>query len=249
MQRQWTNVILASLALLALEHVSAAAEPGQQTATVVDAASRLSLNFLLYLPQEYDMQEKWPLLLFLHGSGERGNDLEKVKVHGPPKLIAAGKHFPMIVVSPQCPSFRRWEMTQLQALLDHLEATCKVDPDRVYVTGLSLGGYGTWQLAANFPDRFAAIAPICGAGEKEYAPRIAHIPTWVFHGGDDAAVPLRGSTELIKAMQKEGGEPKFTFYPLADHDSWTESYNNPELYEWLLTQKRRPHDESTNKEE
>lgn len=228
------------LACLCCVPLVQAAEPGGQAAVEVEAPAAVPLRFLLYLPQDYDAQEKWPLLLFLHGSGERGNDLEKVKIHGPPRLIAEGRQFPMIVVSPQCPNLRRWEMTDLDTLLKYVETTYKVDPDRVYVTGLSMGGFGTWQLAANYPDRFAAIVPICGAGEKDTAASIAHVPTWVFHGGNDGAVPLRGSTEMIKAMQQAGGDPKFTFYPLADHDSWTESYNNPELYEWLLAQRRTP---------
>lgn len=233
-------LVLMLLVVLQSSDSLPAAEPGAQQAIQTDYQAQTGLSFLLYLPEDYDSQEKWPLLLFLHGSGERGHELDKVKVHGPPKLIAEGKQFPMIVVSPQCPQFQRWEMGQLKALLDYMEETYKVDQDRIYVTGLSMGGYGTWQLAVNFPDRFAAIVPICGAGDRDGAKRIAHIPTWAFHGGDDGAVPIRGSTEMIKAMQKAGGDPKFTFYPLADHDSWTESYANPELYEWLLEQKRQP---------
>lgn len=234
--------IVCCLGIIASSCIAVAAEPGEQSPVKVDAAAQVPLNFLLYLPQDYDAQEQWPLLLFLHGSGERGDDLEQVKVHGPPKLIAAGQHFPCIVVSPQCPSFRRWEMTQLDSLLTHVQATYKVDPDRVYVTGLSLGGYGTWALAANYPDRFAAIVPICGAGEKEAASRIAHIPTWVFHGGNDVPVPLMSSAEMVKAIEDAGGNPRFTVYPLVDHDSWTQSYDNPELYDWLLAQRRKPRD-------
>ncbi|MFV0443168.1 MAG: prolyl oligopeptidase family serine peptidase [Planctomycetaceae bacterium] len=234
-------------AVLVMLFASASAfaqEAGQQVSQQVEVAAQLPLQFLLYLPENYDQQEQWPLLLFLHGMGERGSDLKLVKVHGPPKLIAAGKHFPMIVVSPQCPDWRRWEMSDLDTLLRYIESKYKVDSDRVYVSGLSMGGYGTWQLATNYPNRFAAIVPICGAGEAKAASRIAHIPTWVFHGGDDTAVPVRGSTEMIKALQKAGGNPKFTFYPLAGHDSWTEAYNTPELYEWLLAQKRQPRNDT-----
>ena len=227
-------------ALLTLSTSLSAADPGVQVPARVALATTVSCNYLAYLPTDYEAQEKWPVLLFLHGSGERGTDLEKVKVHGPPKLIAGGKQFPFIVIAPQCPRFQRWEMSQLGALLDHVEATLKVDADRTYVTGLSLGGYGTWQLAANFPDRFAAIVPICGGGEPDSAAVISHLPVWNFHGALDRAVPLKASEEMIAALRKAGAEPKFTVYPEAGHDSWTATYENPELYDWLLSQRRRP---------
>src|SRR6185312_8308672 len=124
-----------------------------------------TLKYLIYQPADYDKQDKWPLLLFLHGAGERGDDLELVKKHGPPKLAAEGKDFPFIVVSPQCPKDRWWEPIELVALLDDIGSKYKVDADRIYVTGLSMGGFGTWRLAFYAPDRFAAIAPICGGGE------------------------------------------------------------------------------------
>jgi predicted peptidase len=196
------------------------------------------MGYLISLPKDYEKQEKWPLLLFLHGSGERGDDLELVKVHGPPKLIAAGKEFPFIVVSPQCPKGRWWEPIELVALLDDLAKTYKIDPDRVCVTGLSMGGFGTWRLAAYAPDRFAAIAPICGGGETHWAKQFPHIPCWTFHGAKDAGVKLERSQQMIEALTKAGGTPKLTVYPEAEHDSWTETYNNPELYEWLLDQRR-----------
>jgi predicted peptidase len=129
-------------------------------------------------------------------------------------------------------------MVPLDALIRHVETTYKVEPDRIYVTGLSLGGAGTWQLAANYPDRFAAIAPVCGQAEKDAANVIAHIPTWVFHGGSDAAVPLKFSSGMVKALRDAGGKPKYTIYPVAEHDSWSETYSNPELYDWFLQHRR-----------
>lgn len=217
--------------------------PAAQQPMKVEARLSVTLNFLLHLPQGYDQRDAWPLLLFLHGAGERGDDLELVKVHGPPKLIAAGKDFPFIVVSPQCPEFRSWHALELTALLDHLEQRYKVDEDRIYVTGLSMGGSGTWMLALNYPDRFAAIAPICGRGDPRGAERIAHLPTWVFHGAKDEGVPLEYSTEMVEALKKAGGNPELTVYPDAGHDAWTETYENPGLYEWLLKQKRSPRSE------
>jgi predicted peptidase len=201
---------------------------------------KVEMDYLLALPKGYDKQDAWPLVLFLHGAGERGDNLELVKKHGPPKLIGDGKEFPFIVVSPQCPKDVWWEPIELTALLDQVIKTHKVDEDRIYVTGLSMGGFGTWRLAALTPNRFAAIAPICGGGEEYWARRFSHVPTWAFHGAKDKGVPVERSQKMIDAMKEEGGEPKLTVYPEAEHDSWTETYNNPMFYEWLLAQKRKP---------
>ena len=178
------------------------------------------------------------MILFLHGAGERGDDLEKVKVHGPPKLVEQGQHLPFIVVSPQCPLDDWWLPAQLIDLVDQISAQHRVDPDRIYLTGLSMGGYGTWATAIEYPDRFAAIAPICGGGDPEDVERITHIPTWVFHGAKDPVVPLQRSEVMVDALKERGADVKFTVYPEADHDSWTATYDNPEFYEWLLLQHR-----------
>ena len=213
-------------------------QPGNQKSARLDTQVKVQMDYLLYLPKDYDKQESWPLVLFLHGAGERGDDLELVKVHGPPKLIAEGKDFPFIVVSPQCPKERWWEPIELTALLDQIVKTHKVDEDRICVTGLSMGGFGSWRLAAYTPHRFAAIAPICGGGETYWTRRFPHLPVWVFHGAKDTGVPLERSQEMVDALKKAGGEPKLTVYPEAGHDSWTETYNNPKFYEWLMEQER-----------
>ena len=213
-------------------------KPGEQTAAELNTQVKVHLRYLLYLPKDYQQRESWPLLLFLHGAGERGDDLEVVKKHGPPKLVAAGKDFPFIVVSPQCPKDMSWQPIELTALLDDVAAKYKVDADRVYVTGLSMGGFGSWGLAAYAPDRLAAIAPVCGGGEAFWTKRFAKLPVWAFHGAKDTTVPLERSQTMIDALKKSGGDPKLTIYPDAGHDSWTETYNNPALYEWLLEQKR-----------
>lgn len=212
--------------------------PGEQTSAQLNARVQVQLGYLLYLPRDYDKEKSWPLMLFLHGAGERGDDLELVKKHGPPKLIAAGKDFPFIVVSPQCPKGRWWEPMELVALLDEIGGKYKVDPDRIYVTGLSMGGFGSWRLAAYAPERLAAIAPICGGGETYWTKEFAHLPVWVFHGAKDTGVPLERSQAMVDALKKSGGDPKFTIYPDAGHDSWTAAYDDPELYKWLLAQKR-----------
>ena len=200
-------------------------------------------EYLLYLPEDYAAsQEKWPLILFLHGAGERGNNLKAVEKHGPPKIVKEGKTFPFVIVSPQCPNDEWWssgkQIDTLSALLDHIVAKYRIDKDRIYVTGLSMGGFGTWRLACEYPDRFAAIAPICGKGEPFAARAIPHLPAWVFHGTKDDVVPIQASQEMVDALKKAGGNVEFTIYPEAGHDSWTETYNNPELYDWFLQHKR-----------
>lgn len=202
----------------------------------LDVQVRVQLDYLLSLPDRYRSDgEPSPLLLFLHGAGERGSDLNLVRKHGPPKLIDAGKSFPFIVVAPQCGSDQIWQPYMLTALLDEIIHDHNVDENRVYVTGLSMGGFGTWNLAAYAPKRFAAIAPICGGSERFRAKSIKDIPVWAFHGAKDSAVPLSRSEEMINALRKLNADAKLTVYPDAGHDSWTETYNNPELYKWLLS--------------
>ncbi len=216
---------------------SAVAQETGQQAKELDRATTVKLKYLFSLPKGYDEQESWPVLLFLHGAGERGSDLDLVKKHGPPKLIDAGKDFPFIVVSPQCPGGRWWEAFELAALLDEIEANYKVDKKRIYVTGLSMGGFGTWGLAAYQPNRFAAIAPICGGGEPFTTRLYSHVPTWAFHGDQDNVVPLARSESMVEGLKRANGNVKFTVYPGVGHDSWTETYDNEELYKWLLEHK------------
>lgn len=209
----------------------------------VTITKEVGLSYLLSLPPNYEeTEEKFPLVLFLHGMGERGNDLELIKKHGPPKL-ADEKEFPFILVSPQCPIEPRlanWlvYIDDLMVLVDDIIEKYRIDTKRVYVTGLSMGGYGTWALAKRYPDRFAAIAPICGGGSVEGIEKLKDLPIWVFHGAKDEVVPLSESEVLVEALRKVGGNVKFTIYPDADHDSWTETYENPEFYEWLLSQRK-----------
>lgn len=198
----------------------------------------ISTRYLLYLPEGYATGTgQWPLVLFLHGASERGTDLEMVKRHGPPKLLENGKQFPFILVSPQCPEDETWSPRILDALVHEIEVTYRVDPARKYVTGLSMGGNGTWRLAMARPDRFAAIAPICGWANAKNICTIKTVPVWAFHGKKDRVVPIERSEKLVNALRECGGNVRFTVYPNAEHDSWTETYNNPELYAWLLEQR------------
>ena len=197
------------------------------------------LHYWLYLPSEYESkgEQKWPLLLFLHGSGERGDDLALVTKHGPPKLIAAGKAFPMLVVSPQCPKEKRWNAAELAKLVDELANTYRVDRTRLYVTGLSMGGAGTWSLLSEHPNKFAAAVPICGRVGADAAAKLTNVPLWIVVGAKDRAELVASNKQAAEAIEKAGGQRvKLTVYPDAGHDSWTETYDNPALYEWLLKQ-------------
>lgn len=234
-----SQLVFGLLTLTFLLPVPVVAEDKPAAAQQEKKSEKAKLNYLLYLPPGYEKAEKpLPLILFLHGAGETGSDLKKVKIHGPPKLIEKKKDFEFIVVSPQAPT-RGWKSESLLALLDDVEKQYKVDKDRVYVTGLSMGGYGTWSLAAAAPGRFAAIAPICGGGNPRTAEKLKGLPIWVFHGAKDTAVPLKRSEDMVQALKDAGHEVKFTVYPNAGHDSWTTSYDNPELYKWFLSHKRR----------
>lgn len=197
---------------------------------------------LLYLPEGYDslVAERWPLLLFLHGSGERGEMLDLVKRNGPPRMIEEGRKFPFIVVSPQCPEDQRWEtrIEVLDMLLDEMTSRYRVDTNRIYVTGLSMGGQGTWDLAFAYPARFAAIVPVCGWTRPSQAGLIRDLPVWVFHGAKDDVVPLTQSEEMVNALKALGSPVKFTVYPEAGHDAWTQAYQEAEMWEWLLEQRK-----------
>ena len=218
----------------------AADQSANQAAKTFDKQVLLPVRYeyLLSLPAEYDKQEKWPLVLFLHGSGECGSNLEKVKLHGPPKY-ADKKPYPFILVSPQSPD-DFWHIPSLNALLDEVIATNKVDPDRVYVTGLSLGGGATWHLVAAYPERFAAAAPVCGwKPVVTTAPKIKNIAFWIFHGDKDKAVPLAHSQRMVDALKPLNAEVKFTVYPGVGHDCWNQAYEEPELWTWLLSHTRK----------
>lgn len=217
-------------------------EPGRQVEqsfqSPADPATKL--GYLIYLPEDNTAasgDKKLPLLLFLHGSGERGSNLSLVKKHGPPKLIDSGTRLPFVVVSPQCPAEQRWDAKTLLALLDHVAMKHPVDKDRVYVTGLSMGGSGTWSLIAAEPDRFAAAVPICGRGELPAAERAGRLPVWIVVGDKDRAELVANCREMAAAIQSKGGDVKLSIYSNVGHDSWTSTYAMPELYEWMLRHK------------
>ena len=215
-------------------------KPERQTEQHLERQITVKLDYLSYLPPDYDKQDSWPLMVFLHGAGERGSDLEKVKVHGPPKLIEEGKDLPFIIVSPQCPNDQWWPGLEREviALVDEMIDTYKVDKSRVYLTGLSMGGYGTWAIGCSYPKRFAALVPICGGGRPFRASALKDVPVWAFHGAKDPVVPLQESRQMVHAVTAAGGDAQLTVYPEAEHDSWTQTYANPRVYEWMLEHKK-----------
>ncbi len=227
-------------------------EPGKQLPQSVtvhvgtDGEPRdVTIHYMLFVPKDYENEDKqWPLMLFLHGLGECGNnELEKVKIHGPPGFVDSRPDFPFVVVSPQLPPPpgkmkdvpTAWKSDQLIQLVDHVMKNTRIDPTRVYVTGLSMGGYGTWRLVAAYPERFAAALPICGGGEpKTMAKSLRRVPIWAFHGARDETVPLSESQEIVRAVRRAGGDVRLTVYPDVEHNSWKPTYDNPDVYDWLL---------------
>lgn len=202
------------------------------------------LNYLVYLPDGYESAtEPWPLIVFLHGAGERGG-VRNVRKQGLPKKLENGGSVPFVVVAPACPLNSHWpnHLEELNILLDDILTKYKVDRQRVYLTGLSMGGNGSWTWGMENPERFAAVAPICGygigiLGHYERVVALKTTPVWAFHGAVDSAVSIAETARLVKGLQDAGGSVKFTVYPELTHDSWTVTYDNPELYDWFLAQK------------
>ena len=215
--------------------------PGQQAHSLeVQTADgqRSTQRFWLYLPPTYftDRSAALPLVVFMHGSGERGSDLQKVKVHGPPKWVDRGKDFPFILVSPQLDDDRSWQIHEQQALVDALRKRLRIDPRRITATGLSLGGMGAWNWACAYPDRLAAIAPVCGYGDPAKAAVMRSVPVWAFHGDADGVVAIEKDRAMVDALRAAGGQVELTVYPGLGHNAWDPAYENPELYAWLMRQ-------------
>jgi predicted peptidase len=219
---------------------------------------KASLNYRLMKPEGYkdDGKHSYPLVIFLHGAGERGKDNAAQLKHGVADFAKddSRKKYPCFLIAPQCPASQVWVYGSLKnlsktkpaveagemvlALLDELKKEFRIDSKRIYLTGLSMGGYGTWELLARKPDLFAAAMPICGGGDVKKAEKIAKIPIWCFHGDKDGAVPVARSREMIEAIKKAGGEPKYTEYEGVGHDSWTQTYRDPKVMAWLFEQKK-----------
>jgi predicted peptidase len=202
-------------------------------------------KYVVFVPQDYSGDKEYPLILFLHGSGERGDDGQapvKQGIGNAIKFKDKDKTFPFIVVFPQAAKGGSWkagdpDAERALAILAEVQKTYKVDAKRLYLTGLSMGGAGTWSLAAAFPDKWAAIVPICGGGDPELAGKIKHIPCWCFVGDKDGASLVEKTRAIVKALKDAGGEPRYSEYPYVGHNSWDPAYVTGELYTWLLVQK------------
>jgi predicted peptidase len=200
-------------------------------------------KYVVFVPAAYDGKTEYPVILFLHGAGEtKGGTKMPVEVGIGPVIKKQEKTFPFLVVIPQSEK-RTWSAASDDGkrALKMLEATqkeYKTDAKRVYLTGLSMGGYGTWSMAAAFPDKWAAIVPVCGGGNPKDAEKIKNIPCWCFHGDKDTAVPVTKSQEMIEALKKAGGKPKYTEYPGVGHNSWDQAFGTKELWTWLAEQKK-----------
>jgi predicted peptidase len=216
---------------------------GQQPHTLQrEVPHKVDIQYLLFLPKEYDKSaNQWPLILYLHGGSARGDDISRIKKLGLTEKVEADPSFPFIVVSPQCRPGEIWtDVDALGAVLDEVARTHRVDPERVYVTGHSMGGRGAIYAAYKMPKRFAAIvslgpvSPITAWGAK-----LAPIPLWLFHGSNDQFTPLKEVEELIHAVETAGGHPQLTVLPERDHYI-LDVYDRPNVYEWLAQQKRKP---------
>jgi predicted peptidase len=230
---------------------------GDYEARVFHGGEGKSLPYRLLKPRNYDPHKTYPLVLFLHGAGERGDDNQAQMRHVVSIFQAQENRekFPCFVVVPQCPSNEGWSegwprrsadeaseksvtpIGMTMQVLEELRKEFNIDARRQYVMGLSMGGFGAWYLIARHPEMFAAAVPMCGGGVPDSAPSIAKIPIWAFHGAKDDVVPVRTSREMVDALKKAGGDPRYTEYPDCAHDCWELAAKDPELLAWLFSQR------------
>jgi predicted peptidase len=221
---------------------SGSAPSGQQAHTLQrDVLHKVQIQYLLFLPNSYERSvDRWPLILYLHGGSLRGDDIGQMRKVGLTEKVEAAPNFPFIVVSPQCHKGEIWtDVDALGAVLDEVVRTHRVDPDRVYVTGHSMGGRGALYSAYKMPERFAAVVSLSPVGPiAAWAEKLAAVPLWLFHGSKDQFTPLKEVEELVHAMQAAGGHPQLTVLPERDHYI-LDVYDRPDLYKWLAQQKRK----------
>ncbi|MDX9975834.1 MAG: dienelactone hydrolase family protein [FCB group bacterium] len=198
-------------------------------------------RYVVYVPREYDATKAWPLIVFLHGAGERGNDgLAQTDVGIGRAIRMHSDRFPCVVLMPQCPEGVWWDKStnDIDASLEATLDDYNIDHARIYLTGLSMGGFCTWQYGAVHAGRFAALMPVCGGGNPLDAPQLAKVPIWAFHGAKDSVVPVQKSREMVEAVRNAGGKIDYTEFTDLDHNSWDATYNDPKAIEWLLKQRK-----------
>lgn len=231
-------------------------DPAQEMAAKEFTGPGGTLLYRLYGPKGASAENRLPMILFLHGAGERGDDNALQLKNCMKQFLAQQSKYPAFIVAPQCPKGKKWNevdwhaashvtpekpsdpFASLLPLLDALQKEFPVDPKRLYVTGLSMGGYGTWDLLTRRPETFAAAVPICGGGDESKAAAIAKVPQWIFHGGADRVVKPERSRNMVEALKKAGAQPRYTEYEGVGHNSWDKAYADPELWSWLFTQKK-----------
>lgn len=231
----------------------------ETTAKEWDAPNGIHIPYRLAVPHKTEEGKVYPLVLFLHGAGERGEDNREHLRHGVGPIFAGAEKInePCFLIAPQCPEEMWWanldekrlrladakapnpRMEAVLALVAEFSKTHPVDPKRFYVTGISMGGFGTWDLLGRAPEKIAAAMPVCGGGDPSIVSRYKDVPIWAFHGDADSTVPVAATTDMIAALEKAGGKPKVTIYPGVQHDSWTMTYNNPEAIRWMFSQKQK----------
>lgn len=222
--------------------------------SVTEAGQAVEFRYRLLAPAASVAGVRYPLVVFLHGAGERGRDNEKQLKYLPTWMAEPPlrQRHPCFLLAPQCREGERWvdvswadtkstpqgplttDLLAAVAAMQYVISHEAVDPARISLTGLSMGGYGTWDLAARQPERFAAILPICGGGDEATAPRLAKLPIWCFHGDADEAVPVARSRSMVAAVRAAGGSPKYSELPGVGHDAWTPAYRDPAVLDWLF---------------
>ena len=255
----WLKFVLALVALVSFNPAANAEEPYAKR--IYSGADGKTLPYRIMSPQGYDANgtEKYPLVIFLHGAGERGTDNTKQLVHAMGDFAKPENRqkYPSFVIAPQCPEGKRWvevewtlpahkqlpedsESAKLTLeLISALQKEFRIDPKRLYITGLSMGGFGTWDLITRHPDMWAAAVPVCAGGDEATAGKIAKLPIWAFHGDKDTVVIPERSRNMIAAIKQAGGQPLYTEYPGVGHNSWAPAYADPKLMEWLFAQQRK----------
>ena len=246
----------------AMTSTAVAADPDNRdrfVAAVFQDTAGNKLPYRMLAPAKLDAGAKYPLVIFLHGAGERGDDNKKQLIHGMNDFASDEimAKYPAFVIAPQCPTGKKWVDVDWGAmthavpekpseslgatfeLIDTMIKTKPVDPKRIYITGLSMGGYGTWDAISRRPELFAAAVPICGGGDPLLAKQIQFVPLWVFHGDQDTAVKVERSRQMVKAIKDVGTTVKYTEYKGVGHDSWTQTYKDLALYEWLFAQRKK----------
>lgn len=258
LNRRWLCFASLIWTLLTMNVLAADPKDVFEARVYTDAAGG-KLPYRILKPADYDANKKYPLVIFLHGAGERGTDNLVQLKHGMADFAndESRKKFPAFVIAPQCPAERKWvevnwsdpkhdmpeepsiPMKQTFDVIEGLRKEFSIDEKRLYMTGLSMGGFGTWDALQRKPGYFAAGLPICGGGDVKQAAKLKNIPIWCFHGDQDTAVKVARSREMIAAIKEAGGMPKYTEYPNVGHDSWSATYRNPEVHAWLFEQVRK----------